>query len=257
MSGYREYAPAPDLASHVACTWSHTLTHAHAVPIVPDGCVDIVVYDDQAPHVAGPQSRVQLVVPAAAVITGLRLRPGAAQRLLGCPMDRLLNGDARLVDVSGRVALRWSSDVARQRAALEQWVRSRLERTSLPPLALRAAELITRDPGVSLDVVLAALDVQTRRLHRELTAACGYGPKLLQRIMRLQHTLRLAARTQLSLAALARSAGYADQAHMTRDFRALTGETPARYLARQSGEVGQWLDEGAVRFVQSRADGLR
>jgi AraC-like DNA-binding protein len=38
-------------------------------------------------------------------------------------------------------------------------------------------------------------------------------------------------------------AGYADQAHMTREFRDLTGFTPRQLLGRAVADVGRWLDE--------------
>jgi hypothetical protein len=51
--------------------------------------------------------------------------------------------------------------------------------------------------------------------------------------MRLQRFLRLArAQPEAGLAALAAEAGYADQAHLSGDARALTGRTPSALLAR-------------------------
>jgi len=100
-----------------------------------------------------------------------------------------------------------------------------------------------------------------RRVHREISATCGYGPKTLQRIVRMQRVLRrahaaarqpafvptLATRDGSALVAplaqLAFDCGYADQAHMTRDFRDLTGFTPRALLRRTSADVGRWLDE--------------
>ncbi len=84
-----------------------------------------------------------------------------------------------------------------------------------------------------------------RRLHRRFVDACGYGPKMLQRILRLQRVIRLARAAggaSLSLAGLTREAGFADQAHMNRDFRALTGFTPPDLLAGWNAEVGRWLE---------------
>ena len=46
----------------------------------------------------------------------------------------------------------------------------------------------------------------------------------------------------MSLAGLAREAGFADQAHMNRDFQALTGLTPRGLLAGWNGEVSRWLE---------------
>jgi transcriptional regulator GlxA family with amidase domain len=79
------------------------------------------------------------------------------------------------------------------------------------------------------------VDVGARRLRRRFAAAVGYGPKTFQRVLRLQRALRLAGgnarpRASLSLAMIAVAAGYADQAHMSRELRALTGRSPGALL---------------------------
>jgi AraC-like DNA-binding protein len=79
-----------------------------------------------------------------------------------------------------------------------------------------------------------ALYVSPRQLQRRLLSAAGYTPKTLHRILRFQRLLALAgaAGAGASLSSLALRAGYADQAHMTRDLRDLAGATPAALLAR-------------------------
>jgi AraC-like DNA-binding protein len=67
-------------------------------------------------------------------------------------------------------------------------------------------------------------------LQRRLLAAVGHAPKPLQRILRLQRALALGRAAGWDAASLALDAGYADQAHMTREFKALAGSTPARLL---------------------------
>ncbi len=75
------------------------------------------------------------------------------------------------------------------------------------------------------------LETSPRQLHRRFVAAVGYGPKTFQRVLRLQRVLALVARSRReSLAALAAEAGYADQAHMSRELRALTGQSPSVLL---------------------------
>ena len=59
-------------------------------------------------------------------------------------------------------------------------------------------------------------------------AACGLAPKRHAAVMRFQALLR-AVPSQASWAALAADAGYADQAHMSRQFTALAGMTPGHY----------------------------
>ncbi|WP_326938482.1 helix-turn-helix domain-containing protein [Amycolatopsis rifamycinica] len=80
----------------------------------------------------------------------------------------------------------------------------------------------TEDPALSGAV-------SERRLRRRFVQAVGYGPATYLRISRFQRAVALAPRVA-GLAALAAAAGYADQAHLSRDCRALTGLTPRRYF---------------------------
>jgi AraC-like DNA-binding protein len=61
-----------------------------------------------------------------------------------------------------------------------------------------------------------------RQLRRRCEAAFGYGPKTLARVLRLQRALEL-ARRGVPFASVAAEAGYADQPHLAREVRALTG----------------------------------
>ena len=101
-----------------------------------------------------------------------------------------------------------------------------------PPSRVRAAVGRLGQPSVRVDTVADELGLTPRSLHREIVAWTGLGPKQLMRILRLQATLaRLRARSE-PLAVLAMEAGYADQAHMTREFRALAGATPHWFNGR-------------------------
>jgi AraC-like DNA-binding protein len=255
VANYREYATRQELRSHVACSWTLRVGAEGSDPlaVIPDGCVDIIIPGDGPIFVAGPASETQWVAPqAGAQFTGIRLKPGAARALFRDPLDTLLNRDVELRTLCGRAVQpllplthgAMGSDELRR--SLERWVGARIdERGSAALAVLHVSRALTYDAGSSLSALMLELGWSARRLHREVTASCGYGPKLLQRIMRIQRTLRL-ARTQPAsarLSALAANAGFADQAHMTREFRALIGLTPARYLAGGHPEAGQWLDD--------------
>ena len=67
------------------------------------------------------------------------------------------------------------------------------------------------------------------RAHREI----GLSPKRTLRVLRLHSALH-ARRYGRSWAQVAYAAGYADQAHLTRELRALLGETPSAWQARAS-----------------------
>ncbi|WP_410617487.1 helix-turn-helix domain-containing protein [Amycolatopsis sp. lyj-109] len=71
--------------------------------------------------------------------------------------------------------------------------------------------------------------VSERRPRRRFVHAVGYGPATYLRVSRFQRAVALAPRVG-GPAALAAAAGYADQAHLGRDCRALTGLTPRHFF---------------------------
>jgi transcriptional regulator GlxA family with amidase domain len=83
--------------------------------------------------------------------------------------------------------------------------------------------------------------VSERQLRRRFADAVGYAPKTLQRVLRFQRFLVLAraAGASADLARLAFAAGYADQAHLTRECRRLAGLPPAALLATGAGPSGE------------------
>jgi AraC-like DNA-binding protein len=82
-----------------------------------------------------------------------------------------------------------------------------------------------------VSVVAAELGLSARQLQRRVSAAAGYGPKLLARVLRFQRLQALAPATLLELAL---EAGYADQAHMTAEVGLLAGLSPVRFLKDRS-----------------------
>jgi AraC-like DNA-binding protein len=75
--------------------------------------------------------------------------------------------------------------------------------------------------------VAAELGLSTRELQRRVGNAIGYGPKMLQRVLRFR---RLQALAPAPLAELALEAGYSDQSHMTAEVTELAGLSPVRFL---------------------------
>ena len=91
---------------------------------------------------------------------------------------------------------------------------------------LAAARRLGRAPATPVPVLAGALGLGERQLRRRFAAAVGYGPKTFARVERFRAALAL-VRAGEPLARAAAEAGYADQAHMTREIAALAGRTPA------------------------------
>ncbi|MET0790053.1 MAG: helix-turn-helix domain-containing protein [Polyangiaceae bacterium] len=250
---YREFAPSADLSDFIACGWIKAVRCEPAlIPIIPDGCADILTCDEGPPFVVGPDAVTRWVtLHDGAIITGLRLRPGAAQAVFGCTALELLGESAELSDL-GRDSIGLHHSLARlhapgaRLAQLEHWVRGRLERSRVRELGvLSACRALSRSPQLGLDSLSARLGWNGRMLHRKFVAACGYSPKHLQRILRVQGVLRAAQASPVAprLSQIAATLGFADQAHLNRDFKSITGFAPSAYLAQANAEVGRWLDE--------------
>ncbi|MBE1470366.1 AraC-like DNA-binding protein [Kibdelosporangium phytohabitans] len=89
--------------------------------------------------------------------------------------------------------------------------------------------------GGRIRVAQLAAEVGWTRRHllTRFREQIGLAPKTAARVIRFQHALRLLQHPErrLSLAGLAQTTGYSDQAHLTREFRALTGATPLELAA--------------------------
>jgi AraC-like DNA-binding protein len=78
----------------------------------------------------------------------------------------------------------------------------------------------------------------------------GLRPKTAARLVRLDEVWRRLdqARGRLDWGQVAREGGYADQAHLIRDFHQFTGTTPTEFVARTTPPGGD--GERQVNFVQ-------
>jgi AraC-like DNA-binding protein len=88
---------------------------------------------------------------------------------------------------------------------------------------------------------VARSGLSERQLRRRFEAEVGYGPATLARVLRFQRFLRAAddAGPGDSLARLAADAGYADQAHLAREAKRLSGLAPSALLAAGAGPAGE------------------
>ncbi|MCZ9347660.1 helix-turn-helix domain-containing protein [Streptomyces sp. TRM76130] len=199
--------------------------------VLPDGCMDLLWHDGRL-LVAGPDTRAHVPERTGDRWAGVRFHPGTAPALLGVPAHALRDRRVPLADLWPAAASRRLT--ARVNAAgdpargLEEAALSRAADTGPPdPLLLRIVAAL--DAGRPVARTADELGIGVRRLHRRSLDAFGYGPKTLARVLRLRRALAL-ARTGVRLAETAARTGYADQAHLTRDVRELTGLPPTALL---------------------------
>jgi AraC-like DNA-binding protein len=242
-SDYREFRPPSSLAAHVLCVWTQSIVgtrESYAHRVLPDACIDIVLIGEGPPVVVGPwtESFVTRFAPGTTVV-GARFYPGQASALLGVPASDLLNqsvplramwegaASAPFARVAGERSL------ASRRSAMEAALLDRLAKGAPVDLAMRSATCwIGRHPQGRMEELSHLMGISNRQLQRRFVSAVGYGPKLFQSVLRFQRLLNLSGGWDIprNLAEFAAEAGYADQAHMTREVQRFSGVTPSVLL---------------------------
>jgi AraC-like DNA-binding protein len=241
---YEEREPPVCLNRHVAAFWierSRPDGRPFRDRVLPDGFVDIVW--GRSLWVRGADTRMHAIRPApGSTFLGVRLRPGAAQSVLGIPGTTIVDRRVFLAELWGDAAhrlaerLETAASVEAARGVLEAAILERLARSDHEPDC--AVDEVARHawsrPPLSVRRLADDLGLSERQLLRRCRSAVGYGPKTLDRIIRFQRFRALFARSPaLGLARSAALAGYADQPHLTRECRRLAGETPLQLVTRE------------------------
>jgi AraC-like DNA-binding protein len=229
-----------------ATLWRWT-AEAAAKPglILPDGCLDLL-WDGARLFVAGPDTTARRHdARADTSYLALRFSGGTGPALLGVPADEVRDRMPDLDEVwpSGDVRRLAEQVAADPVAGLETWMVERATSRSVDPWGSRVLEMASA--GTPVAVMAQRLGLSTRQLHRRCLPVFGYGPRRLARVMRLGRALEK-ARAGAPLAQVAASCRYVDQAHFSREVRALAGTTPGRLL--------QELDQSHSELDQSHSE---
>jgi AraC-like DNA-binding protein len=255
---YVEIPPPDRLQPWVASLWEMRipgLTSPARVRILPNACVDLVLYLSEASRGEGPAAIV--APPHRSYVVGSTLRsfivqsvgwrhvigasllPSGTGPLLGAPASVIGESVAFLVDLLGRAGSELEERVldGPPEGALHRLGEALFElgRSRSPDLALtdHAVGLLRRAGGLlRIDALADDLSVSTRRLERHFLKSVGLPPKLFARLVRFDRAVRdLPARGAKSWAQFALDHGYADQAHFINEFHEFAGVSPTELEA--------------------------
>ncbi|WP_166535232.1 AraC family transcriptional regulator [Blastococcus xanthinilyticus] len=192
----------------------------------------------------------RIVHPGRQAGVQLSLTPLGARALLGCPAGQLASTDVPLEALLGAAGaeltdrVRTAAGWAGRFAALERVLLRRLRPDTGPRPEVTEAWRLTTAAGGRLPVAEVARRTgwSVRYLEQRFRAETGLAPKEAARVVRFDRARRaLAARVTAggppALAELAVAAGFSDQAHLTREWRAFSGLPPTRWLAAEFGFV--------------------
>jgi AraC-like DNA-binding protein len=236
---------------------------AGGTAIVPLSFGDPPVLPRHAPAVArsgallGPKLRADPIIFSGRIdVVNISFRPGAAGAFVGLSMTEVAGRLAAPEDVWPR-ALR---EAVAELQPLPDWVRvARLEQLLLErfdprraprPEVGEAVRLILGTGGqISIRALANAVNLSLSQLERSFKEQVGLTPKLLARQRRAYAVVQEARwQSNPDWAQLAAGCGYADQAHLVREFSELVGLTPGAFArARPNAEYLQ--DAGRRRHI--------
>lgn len=192
-------------------------------------------------RMGGPHSGIQL-----------SLTPAGSRALFGASAGELRSSVVSLLDVIGPDAerivaqLRAARDWGTRFSQLDRALTRRLDTSVTPPrpeVVWAWDRLVRRSGRAAVTTIADEVGWSRRHLSAQFDAELGLTPKVAARVLRFEYSVaRLKAVPIARLADVAYASGYADQAHMARDWRQLAGCPPSVWLHEEFPYV-----QGAAR----------
>ena len=244
---FRQFAPPLDFAHLVQCLWTLEGVRPSSDvpdPVPSDGCVEILFNGGASVTERRDPVGAAIVQPSAAIvgptlqpllldtagpmrIAGVRLWPWAVRAVLGIPGDELRDRTLSLAEIGLRDAdIDWRLESPSRVAPIATWLARSV--TAQPHVAVREiAQRIMGDEPANIQALVHDSGMSWRHVNRLFASEVGLSPKELARLKRLNGAIALMrARPNWTLSRVATHAGYYDQPHFVREFKALTGCTP-------------------------------
>jgi AraC-like DNA-binding protein len=235
---YTELPLPPELDGLVAAVWTARVPLdagewvAHEA--VPDGCIELIRRhagrscwrsEQPALFAAGlATTTARLQLGAGAHFTGVKLWPWAWHALGGAPCPSFADGWIAVDPADLPGALLTGGDAGLIDRLMTAFADAPGSELGAAILASASAGEIARRAGLA-----------PRQLQRRFAAELGMPPRSYLRLLRFRGALMDIQQRPEGLADTAAAQGYADQAHMTREFRALAGLPPGAARTRAKG----------------------
>jgi AraC-like DNA-binding protein len=169
--------------------------------------------------------------------------PLGAYRFFGLPMSEIAGrmvaledlGDPGILELRDRLAA--LNDWNRRLDLVEEFMRRRIGAagTDVSAVAWAYDAIMKRGGDTRVRDLAAALDWSRKHLNERFHQMVGVGPKTVARMARFNHAIQMSNAGDSGWADIAFAAGYADQAHMTREFREFAGTTPGQFARTIGG----------------------
>lgn len=209
----------------VEALWTVHGSPGERMRLLADACTDLIALDDRARRILfnGPMTVAESTELHFPVTTGLWFRPGVlAEVVPDLRLDAVLNADLEVVN---------PREGENPAAGLTAYVRYLLDERLIHTHATVDHVLgsLAHAPS-DLSAVYRSAYVSERTIQRLFLRYVGVSPRKTVQILRQNDVGRALRTGEGTIAELSSAHGYSDQAHMTRQFGALAGVSPGRFL---------------------------
>lgn len=246
---YRELAPPTSLSGIITCFFEFVANGSggEKIPhvVIPDGCISILfrfnrASGERALLIKGLDTEpFRTIVDGADCHWGVKISPAAARAVFGCPPESLRTGP--VLDRFPKL----TTDLAGPRVKCFEDFAAFLVRgfeglgidaSNADPIVAEAVRTIAGSAGeIKVSEVANLAGLSPRQLTRRFRSASGLTPKQFARFCRLRATGISLLDSDISWAQRAAELGFTDQAHLTRELAALTGDRPREFEKRLAG----------------------
>lgn len=269
---HQEYAPPGELCDTIKCFWHNTRDAGEqqsSFEVQPDGYAEIIFYfrsdlsisrNDELQPLPSPFVMGLLNQPAVFFtggrleVIGIRCFPWTVFDLLGLPPGK---GGVHTFEhpIAGLqpVLTKWI-EAGKIDEALTELKRYFLEVQSHVPvnsMLFKAGAAMRRANGtLPVSRVAAAAHATVRTLERNFKHSSGHTVKDVSALIRFEQVRNcLWHSPDTNLAALSNELGYADQSHLSREFKRYSGTTPAAFARKAKRD--RPVSDDFVAFVQA------
>ena len=171
----------------------------------------------------------------------VNLTPLGARRFFRLPMSELTGQIVTMDDLGDPALTRLRQELGqepswdRRFARAQAFLLDRMRQTAETPRAVDFVyqNIVASGGRAAISQLALAAGWTRKHLAARFHDAVGLPPKQVARIVRFDRARRLAASDRASgWADVAAACGYADQAHLVREFREFSGQTPSAWLSR-------------------------
>lgn len=232
---------SPFIMHYWIVQWNLEQDDSHWQHVVPNPCANLVVEQGKTFFYGPGKEKFSYLLKGSGIVFGVKFRPGGLYPFVKKELSELTGGPIEVETVLGIQGLELEELVLAHRDSDRRMIQcvEQLLAERIPPYddqieeVNRIIDYAADNRGITkVEQVCDAFDINIRRLQRLFAKYVGVNPKSVIRLFRLQNAAEAMDLGQAQdLAGLSVELGYHDQAHFSKDFKAVIGRSPEQYLS--------------------------